>query len=40
MVIEGITIGILILKRVLSGEEPSIEAASSTSVGIFCNPAI
>ena len=39
MVIEGITIGILILKSVLIGEDPSIEAASRISVGIFCRPA-
>ena len=40
IVIEGITIGILIVNKVLNGDDPSISAASRTSVGMFCSPAI
>ena len=40
MVMEGMTIGILILNSVCSGVAPSMDAASIRSSGMLCRPAM
>ena len=40
VVMDGITIGIVTRRSFCQGEAPSISAASNTSPGRFCRPAI